>query len=319
MSTMNAAPIFSARFARAYAITGRPYLCFVSGATGLAGLAGTRSLSPFAWVVLATVFFVAYAFGQALTDVTQIDTDRLSSPYRPLVRGEVRPRDVLAVSLVGLATCALLVVAFDTRAAIAAVVPVLGLASYTPLKRRFWGGPIHNSWIVATLPVLAALSDGRSVSTLASDIDLRAVVALSFFGYATFVLLGYLKDVEADRATRYETVAVRFGRRTTVAVSFVCALFAAIAARVVLARSESMLAMIAGALGAFMLFAAHVKAWRVTRDRDAHPAIVLGLRGYVFLQIAVAVAQRPSLAPFAVAVAIAFEVALARRPCKEQV
>ena len=37
---MNAAPIFSARFARAYAITGRPYLCFVSGATGLAGLAG---------------------------------------------------------------------------------------------------------------------------------------------------------------------------------------------------------------------------------------------------------------------------------------
>jgi 4-hydroxybenzoate polyprenyltransferase len=316
---MNAAPLLSVRFARAYLVTGRPYLCFVSGVTGLAGLAGARSLSPAAACVLGAVFFAAYAFGQALTDVTQLDTDRLSSPYRPLVRGEIRPRDVLLVSVSGLVLCALLIVAFDRRAAVAALVPALGLASYTPLKRRFWAGPIHNAWIVATLPILAALSDGRTLGALAADIELCSVTALAFFGYLTFVLLGYLKDVEADRATGYDTIAVRFGRRAAAAVSFVAALFAVAVARVVLVRADSALASLVGAFGAILLLAAHVKAWFVTRDVDAHPAIVSGLRGYVTLQVAVSIAQRPSLVPVGLLLLVGFEVALALRPCKAQV
>jgi len=45
---------------------------------------------------------------------------------------------------------------------------------------------------------------------------------MSVFGtYAVFVLIGYLKDVEADRATGYQTIAVRFGRRAAVLVSSV--------------------------------------------------------------------------------------------------
>ena len=34
-----------------------------------------------------------------------------------------------------------------------------------------------------------------------------------FWGYANFVLVGYFKDVEADRATGYNTFLVVFGRR----------------------------------------------------------------------------------------------------------
>ena len=67
----HAPPILSTRFARAYWVTLRPYLCFVSGATGLVGIALARSLSTSSAIVVGCVFFVAYGLGQALTDVTQ--------------------------------------------------------------------------------------------------------------------------------------------------------------------------------------------------------------------------------------------------------
>ena len=92
-------PVVSLGFARGYAVTIRPYLCFVSGATGLAGLALTTTGSTITLAILASVFFAAYGFGQALTDVTQLDTDAISAPYRPMVRGQIRPRDVFLVSL----------------------------------------------------------------------------------------------------------------------------------------------------------------------------------------------------------------------------
>ena len=82
--------VTAAGFWRAYAITLRPYLFFVSGAAGLVGLAMT-DLPPLAFGAAFLAFFLSYGLGQALTDVFQRDTDALSSPYRPLVRGEIAP------------------------------------------------------------------------------------------------------------------------------------------------------------------------------------------------------------------------------------
>lgn len=312
-------PICSVGFARAYFVTLRPYLCFVSGATGLVGIALTESLGFLGVIALGCVFFVAYGLGQALTDVTQLDTDAISAPYRPMVRGMVRPRDVFLVSLIGLGACALVLVLFNPSMGLFALVPVFGLATYTPMKRRFWAGPIWNSWIVAMLPFLGAISDGRSARVVLRSPPTLGVIALTFFAYMTFVLLGYLKDVEADRRTGYATLPVRFGRRSTVAVSFVCALLALGSSLPILTRGAHTGGLLLWALGAVMLLAAHVKAWRVTADADAHPAITMGLRGYVAIHLGAAIMLRPTLLVVGLLMAAAFEVVLARRPCREQV
>ena len=89
---------FSLNFLRHYWITMRPYLLFVSGITGIVGLSFTPSLSIIATAVLFLTFFLSYGFGQALTDCFQIDTDTLSSPYRPLTQGRINKKDVLTVS-----------------------------------------------------------------------------------------------------------------------------------------------------------------------------------------------------------------------------
>src|SRR3569832_104450 len=89
-------PICSLGFLRSILITMRPYLLFVSGVAGCAGLAlspGEISIGKYLFAFIA--FFLGYGFGQALTDVFQTDTDSISSPYRPLVRGIISKRSVL--------------------------------------------------------------------------------------------------------------------------------------------------------------------------------------------------------------------------------
>ena len=104
-------PFWSPKFARAYVITMRPYLLFVSGAAGLVGLSFIPDLT-YGRILLAFVpLFLSYGFGQALTDCFQTDTDSLSAPYRPLVQGIVTRRQILTVSMIGL-TAVVLVLAY---------------------------------------------------------------------------------------------------------------------------------------------------------------------------------------------------------------
>ena len=203
---------------RALWVTGRPYLMFVSGAAALVGLALGRA--PITHVVPAfVVLFLSYGLGQALTDVFQTDTDALSAPERPLVQGTIDKRTVLIASLVGLTACAAVIMLLSPAAALPAAIAIAMLATYTPLKRRWWGGPPWNSAVVALLPLLGCMAAGTGLAEALANGAVRAAMVSSFGTYGVFVILGYLKDVEADRATHYNTVAVRFGRRATVVAS----------------------------------------------------------------------------------------------------
>ena len=90
-------PTFSAAFARAYWITLRPYLFFISGVSGAVGLAIYPNETTLNLVLAFAGFFFSYGLGQALTDVFQTDTDAISSPYRPLTQGIIAKRQVLIV------------------------------------------------------------------------------------------------------------------------------------------------------------------------------------------------------------------------------
>ncbi len=91
-------PFLSFRFLKAYIITMRPYLMFVSGITGIAGLSFAAELDLFKTLLIFIACFLSYGFGQALTDCFQIDTDSISSPYRPLTQGIVNRNHFLIIS-----------------------------------------------------------------------------------------------------------------------------------------------------------------------------------------------------------------------------
>ena len=199
--------IFSSPFWRAYWLTMRPYLIFVSGAAGLVGISFIRSADPVITLTAFVPLFISYGLGQALTDCFQTDTDAISSPYRPLVRGIISKGQVLAVSMAGLSASVLILFCMNPYILLPGVAAVVGLLTYTSFKKRWWGGPFWNSWIVALLPVIGRMTDRdfhiadflkqRDTTSIAFLLAVTAV----FFGYGNFVVMGYLKDISADGQT----------------------------------------------------------------------------------------------------------------------
>ncbi len=320
-------PIWSPGFWRGYWITLRPYLFFVSGVSGLVGLALAPRFEgvPFAAAFLA--FFFSYGLGQALTDTFQTDTDSISSPYRPLTQGLLRRRDVVAVSLAGLGGCSAVFLILNPWTVLLCAASVVGLATYTPLKRRWWGGPPWNSWIVALLPAIGILCATRGLSGFSRP-GLGWFMVSVFFSYAIFVLLGYFKDISADRATGYRTLPVVFGRRVSVAASGACTLAAGIASALGLASTgfwsrrsgaAAGFALLLWVAGLLVLALAHAWILHARSERETHGPIAHSVRGYLLLHLGEAVALRPSLALFGLALYALFELALATRPERSQV
>lgn len=315
-------------FWRCYWVTLRPYLFFVSGASALVGLALVPAMPLEKRAAAFVSLFFSYGLGQALTDVFQRDTDSLSSPYRPLVRGEITAAAVFAASLSGLVGCAAILFALNPRTLLYSGAAVAGLLAYTPCKRRFWAGPLCNSWIMALLPVIAALCGARSAGRVFSDPRLLPAIGSVFGSYAAFVILGYFKDVEADRQTGYRTLPVVFGRRISVAFSAAVASAGALCSVVFLRRAlpsdasagpELVLALCFWAAGLSGLGLAHVRIVKTKTDGEAYPSIALVVRAFVALHLGEAAIADPSLAPWILPLYGLFEVALAGRPCRTQI
>jgi 4-hydroxybenzoate polyprenyltransferase len=236
------------------------------------------------------------------------------------VQGTIDKRTVLIASLGGLTACAAVLVSLSPAAALPAVIAIAMLATYTPLKRRWWGGPPWNSAVVALLPLLGRVAGGSGLAEALADGAVRAAMVSSFGTYAVFVMLGYLKDVEADRATHYNTVAVRFGRRATVVAS---AAFATLGLAASVWLVQPWLTVSAASalwsVGAVVLVAAHMLAWRSTTDEDAWPGIQASVHGFVALHLGEAAVIRPRWTLVAWILFGTSIVAMFQRPVRRQV
>jgi geranylgeranylglycerol-phosphate geranylgeranyltransferase len=313
-------------FVRSYIVTMRPYLLFVSGAAGLVGLAFVEPL-PAGRAALAFVpLFLSYGLGQALTDCFQKDTDALSAPYRPLVRGVISTTQVLWVSLAGLSLVVLILAYLNPWILLPGFLAVVGLLTYTYFKRRWWGGPPWNSWIVALLPVMGRLVDhDHGLRELIRYGDLRtpafclSVLAV-FAGYANFVVMGYFKDISADRETGYRTFPVAFGWNANAVYGDVTGLAAAVLTGwVVVLTGGGLSAWVVFWAGAALQLYAQIGVHR-TRDESAVGGpIANGVRALIFFCLAIALSLKPEWLGFAGIFYIGFELALRLRPEQGQV
>jgi len=323
----NTAGLLTLRFWRAYIVTMRPYLLFVSGAAGAVGLAFIPT--PVIWRVLLAFFplFLSYGFGQALTDCFQTDTDSISSPYRPMVRGEVSRRAVMVTSLVGLILGVFIMGFLNRVALILAGLTVVGLLTYTPLKRTWWGGPPWNSWIVALLPIIGRLADAGyrltdfvSLSRPGAGAFLAAVAAI-FFGYANFVVMGYFKDISADRKTGYNTFPVRFGWVANTVYSDLVALGAAAGTGLAIRLSGRMnwpgttVFVVGLAVNTWAQVAIH----GIRDEAKSHGPIANVVRAFVLYCLAMVLTMKPEWILPAVLFYGAFELVLKLRPERAQV
>jgi geranylgeranylglycerol-phosphate geranylgeranyltransferase len=318
--------ILGTDFLRAYIVTMRPYLLFVSGITGIVGMSFIPELSTVKAILIFAASFLSYGFGQALTDCFQIDTDSLSSPYRPLTRGIVTRNQVLIVSLLGLTCCTAVFAVFNPVNLLLGGIAGLGLATYTPFKRRWWAGPFYNAWIVAVLCMIAFLCGSQDFITVFSS-PFMWLVPVVFFGYANFVLTGYFKDIAADRPTGYRTLPVVFGRRVSAWVSDAFALLAVALAAIAINQSKvrvlpPMVYGVGIGFGLFGVLAAilgQVQLHMVRTDEEAHHAISPVVHSYILLLLCIAVFQKPEWAFLLVVFYAAFVLVMKARPARNQI
>jgi 4-hydroxybenzoate polyprenyltransferase len=315
-------PVTSFQFWKAYLVHCRPYLFFVSGVAGLSGmaLAGGNDAAGWRFWMAFVPFFLGYGLGQALTDTFQIDTDRLSAPYRPLSQGIVTPEAIRWVSLVGLFLCGASLVLLNWRNLLFAVLTISGLATYTYFKKNFWfGGPPYNAWIVALLPLTGFMAASGGGFNLLNNSDLILLALLSFFSYANFVLMGYLKDISADRATGYHTFPVTFGWNATVWVGDVLAALSMLLAFLLVNGSTTGLIFVA--IGSAIAIAGQLFA-HLTSNKSEHNArfpIEATVRGFLLWHLAVIVSREAGWLIAAVLFYIAFEAFLHWRPERSQI
>jgi 4-hydroxybenzoate polyprenyltransferase len=329
---MNTQPasLISSTFWKAYWITMRPYLLFISGAAGMAGFADGPESGIIVTLGAFFVFFLSYGFGQALTDCFQIDTDSISSPYRPLVQGIIGRRQVLFVSLAGLLAGCVFLFLLNPLTLFLGLFAVIGLATYTFFKRRWWGGPFYNSWIVAVLAILgkmAAIGDNNSFSFIFGTGILVPIMISVFFSYANFVLMGYFKDISADRASGYNTFVVVFGWNKAAVGSNIFAFLSITAtgwgiSRILLKETLFSLRwtsvpIFVGAV--IVLILAQVGIHRIRDEKEAHGPIANVVRGFILLHLAEICLLKPAWVLPVILFYIGFELVLRRRPEKGQV
>ena len=320
-------PLLSIRFIRAYIITMRPYLMFVSGITGVLGLSFSHEIAMWKALLIFKVTFLSYGFGQALTDCFQIDTDSISSPYRPLTQGIVNRNHILIVSSLGLLYCISVLTLFNPLNLLLGILAGIGLATYTPFKRKWWAGPFYNSWIVVVLFVMAYLAGiAETHINISNQIFIAAVITV-FFGYSNFVLTGYFKDIEADRETHYETLPVKFGRNISSIVSDTFTILVSTSIFITiftLAFNSYPFQIIIRALvftyagiGASIL--TQINLHTVKTDAEAHKAIVPCVHSYILLLSGLIVLNKPDWFISLISFYLIYVLVLKIRPAKEQI
>ena len=132
ITSKNTPAMYTWSFWRLYLVHMRPYLFFISGIAGLSGMAmyDQFRINNLHNIVAFFAFFFSYGFGQALTDCYQTDTDKISSPYRPLCQGLLSIQQVKIVSGVGLVSIALILVFHSWITILLCLLSVFGLWSY---------------------------------------------------------------------------------------------------------------------------------------------------------------------------------------------
>jgi geranylgeranylglycerol-phosphate geranylgeranyltransferase len=151
-----------------------------------------------------------------LSDIADIEDDRINSPKRPLVSGKVNKGDAQKIALVSIGS-SFFISEFvsDATLILFAVFLLLGLSYSIPrvnVKKRF---PLK-AVVPAAGAAVMSLAGGAAAEGLKPVIFLAAV-SFSLFALVT-LLLGDISDVKGDLATGVRSFPVVIGARNSVLV-----------------------------------------------------------------------------------------------------
>jgi 4-hydroxybenzoate polyprenyltransferase len=229
----------------------------------------------------------------------------------------------MITSLAGLSVSGAIIIYFNILNFALAITATLGLATYTYFKRRWWGGPFYNAWIVGVVFVMGVLS--QPVHVPVRSALFFGTLAAVFLGYANFVLTGYYKDISADAKTGYNTLVVKFGMKFSAYVSDVFALLQLagyVIAVALLYNPENwypVASIITGLAGFIFLAAGQYYIHRVKSEAEAYKSISPVVHAYILLPASIVCLSKPEWSLWITAFYAGYILTLKLRPERSQI
>ena len=148
-----------------------------------------------------------------------------------------------------------------------------------------------------------------------------------FFSYANFVVMGYFKDISADRASGYSTFVVAFGWKRAAVGSDIFAFLSVLATGWAISKvftyktlfSWKGVSLIFFFSAIIILMIAQIGIHRIRDEKKAHLPIAHVVRGFLLLHLAEIILLKPDWTIPVIIFYSGFEIVLKKRPEKRQV
>jgi len=182
-------------------------LCFTGGWIINPSINNLLHSTSFIISILDTIFIMSASM--ALNDIYDLDIDKINSPNRPLVNGEVKIYEAFLFSLllIGISEYLTIVYLPDNLKFIIQLV-ILQISIYTPiLKRILIIKNISCASLVAFSIFFSGLAASNTIMSLHKNFGLLSVaMSLIFFGSWCNELLLDMRDKEGDKNNKITTI-----------------------------------------------------------------------------------------------------------------
>jgi geranylgeranylglycerol-phosphate geranylgeranyltransferase len=168
------------------------------------------------WLAPMTVAFLLCAAGNAFNDASDVATDRINRPMRPIPRGAVTPATARLLSYACAAMALVLALPFGIISTLGTLVGIALLFLYTTHLKAV---PLLGN---ATVALLTAMAMGYG-GVLAGDVPAVLLPAASLgLLFGARELLKVIHDLPGDRAASIRTIATVAGPRPALWAATAC-------------------------------------------------------------------------------------------------
>lgn len=214
------------KFILSYVKSMRLYYSFVTGMAGWIGvayyeyLAGDpveRSIeitpSPEKKLMILALLFLSWGINQIINDFLGLKEDRINSPHRPMVTGELNPYGALALSIILIIASAAVTWFFLEPIAVVFLLAgaVLNIV-YEYAKGHGVLGNIVFGLMITMAPLFGGYASGPTAATVLVP-HRMSVLVLVWVMNALMTYYTYFKDYKGDKAAGKRTLVVSFGLR----------------------------------------------------------------------------------------------------------
>jgi len=209
-------------FIKAYIKSMRPYTFFITGIAGLIGMLLVSShVSLLQKTVVLILLFSSYGVNQIINDLVGIKEDKINSPKRPSVSGELNKQKAIFLTICIFFIGAVLTYFFNPYALIIYFLGYSANFIYEYLKRIPLIGNLWFGLMIALVPIFGALAiTNLSLIEVMNNINLIYIAIVVALSSSTLCYFTYFKDYEGDKHENIKTLIVVLSQKPSKYLNF---------------------------------------------------------------------------------------------------